>query len=107
MRHPPSATVCLAVETLDERDLARALLEEVVPLVAAVRAAFLRGPHAQRLAHALRGDQLDGYELGFADRGRGCDAQGVFADRADGSPDVDYSVAGDLVVSFAFLDLAC
>ena len=83
MRHAPRPTISLAIEALNQHHFVGGLLAQVEPAVRVIR------PHGERLAHAVRIDQLHGHEVSLG-HGRGVHhAQGVLPDRLDRPPHVD------------------
>ena len=63
MRHPPRSPIRLGIETLNQHNLCRRLLKQIVPLVATIRPVCLSWPHAKRLTHPVRIDELEWHEL--------------------------------------------
>lgn len=88
MRHPPRPPIRLTIKALNQRNLARTLLKQIMPLMTS--RALLTRPHSISLSSPMRIDQFNRYEFIIRDGIGGCDAQGVFQNRFDGSPDVDY-----------------
>ena len=60
-----------------------------MPLMSPISSSLLGGPHTKRLSSAVGINELDRHQFVVVDGVSCCDAQGIFEDSFDWSPDVD------------------
>lgn len=87
MRHPPSPSVRLRIETLDQCDLIRSLAIQKVPLMLLIR------PNRESLPHSIRVYELDRHQVAIRYCPGVCNTEWIFEDGLDGAPDVDNLIA--------------
>lgn len=83
MRHSPSPSIRLRIETFDQCDLIRSLAIQKVPLMLLIR------PNSKSLSHSIRVYELHRHQVAVRHWPGVCDTERVFEDGLDWAPDVD------------------
>jgi hypothetical protein len=89
MWDPPGTTIGLRIKALDQGNLSRCLLEQVMPLVSAISTTLSLWPNTKGLTLTVGIDEFDRNKLIFIDGVCSNSAQGIFENGLDWTPDID------------------